>query len=128
VSNIGTGFRPCVQVISTNRAGEDCTLSNEMDVYCEDYIRPRIAQIVEQDIKTYPNPAQNNIFIEANNLDIEEISVMNLYGQTLNHRVSIRYGIDRIQINTAQLESGIYLIALETTNGTVVKKIMVQKN
>ena len=126
VGNVGDGSNPCVQIISSNRAGENCSLPNSMEVYCQ---QARMAQTIEaQDVRVYPNPAQNRLFVETNDMEVKEVNVVSLYGQPLNHKASIRYGIDSMQINTTQLESGIYLIILETTNGTVVKKIMIQKD
>jgi len=77
-------------------------------------------------VSVYPNPVQNNLFIENNGIDINELSIMALDGQVLNHKASIRTGIDRTQINTSQLDTGIYLLQLNTSTGTIVKKIIVQ--
>jgi len=77
-------------------------------------------------VSVYPNPVQNNLFIDNNGLAINDVSIMTLDGQVINHKASIRQGIERTQINTSQLDTGIYLLRLSTSTETIVKKIIVQ--
>jgi len=77
-------------------------------------------------VKVYPNPVKDNMFIETGNINVGEIKLFNLNGQIQNRQVSIHYGVDKIQISTSQLQSGIYLLRLETETGTIIKKIIVQ--
>lgn len=124
---VNAGSRPCVQIIETNA---DCVSTySEMDVYCDDPGgKEKVVQTAEQNINAYPSPAQNNLFIETNDLDVKAVNMMSLYGQTVSNKIAIHYHIDKMQINTTQLESGIYLIVLETASGTLVKKVMIQKD
>ncbi len=128
VGNVDGGAISCVEIEATERS---CNLPDETYSYCNGFIGTKgnkIAQTVEQDITAYPSPAQNNLFVEINDLDIKEVNMMSLYGQTVSDKVSIRYDIDKMQINTTQLESGIYLIVLEIANGRITKKVMIQKD
>ncbi len=126
VGNVDGGATPCVEIEATERS---CNLPDETYSYCLNLGGGKGNKIAQtQDIKAYPSPAQNNLFVEINDLDIKEVNMMSLYGQTVSDKVAIQYNVDKMQINTTQLESGIYLIILETANGRITKKVMIQKD
>lgn len=84
-----------------------------------------------QDINTlklpdiYPNPARNNLYIEKNDTAIKKVELLTLQGQIQN-QISIRHSTDKLQINIGGLQSGIYLLKLDTITGIIVEKIIVQ--
>jgi len=77
-------------------------------------------------INTYPNPAQDHLFIETDGLNVQTIYLLNLQGKSLNHQVNVSQTEDKWQINTSQLETGVYILQVETDSGTSIKKIYVQ--
>ncbi len=90
-------------------------------------IHNRMAQDAENtpDVNVYPNPVQDNLFVETNELEVSNISLLTLDGQMLNHKVSVRQGTDRTQINTSQLSPGMYILNVETPTDNIIKKIII---
>jgi len=129
----------CIEIVATHRVGKGkngriCHLDDDAYDFCEpiyvgDSNPPVYSKVDMTDspkVNVYPNPVQNNLFIENNGLEINEINIMTLDGQVINHKASIRQGIDKTQINTSQLDTGIYLLKLETPTESIIKKILVQ--
>lgn len=127
-SQSGTG---CMKVRTTNARGTSvgglsCNNPNDSDMQCGSGVQGRLAQNPDTSINIYPNPVQDNLFVETAGLDIQDVNFLNMNGQNINAKVSIRNGVDRLQINTAQLQSGIYLLRLKTSDEIIIEKIIVQ--
>lgn len=76
--------------------------------------------ILLSDIKFYPNPAKNHFTISfSEGLNLETITIYNHLGQYIFSSVETT-------INTTKLDSGIYFIQLEFTQGKVTKKLIVE--
>ncbi|PKR82151.1 hypothetical protein CW751_02095 [Brumimicrobium salinarum] len=84
----------------------------------------------EVDFKAYPNPANNvvNIDFELNTQEETTISIINTVGQTVvvNNLGSVT-GVQSIQLNVADLEAGMYIVKVKTSNGEQTKRISVAK-
>ncbi len=125
---------PCMSIaarniVGTSSLGQNCNLPNfNSGLVCGSDPADRIAQDSDNTsvVDIYPNPVQDNLFVETNGLDIEHINMLTLNGQSINSLVSIRRGTDRIQINTSQLQPGIYLMKLETATDAIIQKIIVR--
>jgi len=132
----------CIDISLTNRIAtlEDDTVCNSADeILRECQIRVfiptnslpvlfgnRYAQFSKKDIHIYPNPVRSNLFVDAYGLDVKEMGLMDINGKALKYKASIRYGTDQIQINTSQLQSGIYYLNATTSEGIICKKIVIQ--
>jgi hypothetical protein len=82
-------------------------------------VKEAVAQVKAS---VYPNPAINTITVEANN--ITGISVYNVTGtliKTINANVN-----NKMVVDIADLESGLYLIETNTTEGTATHRIVKQ--
>jgi len=77
-------------------------------------------------INSYPNPVRNHLFVEVEGLDVQAINLLNLQGQSLNHQVDVSHGESISQINTSKLETGLYILQVETDAGSSIKKVYVQ--
>jgi len=66
-------------------------------------------------IKIFPNPVKNTLFIQTENVDIEEMILVNLSGQ------KIFQGKFQNEIDVNGLTSGIYFLQLKNKNGVVIK-------
>lgn len=127
----GLGFDVCIDINTTNRVGNlngtACDLEDESYSFCKPLFGTgnRVSQDVSTVPDIYPNPVEHNLFVEKNGIDIQQVELLTLQGQTLN-QISIRYGTDKIQVNTSSLPSGIYLLKLHTDNQMIVEKIIVQ--
>ncbi|MEM6801131.1 MAG: lamin tail domain-containing protein [Bacteroidota bacterium] len=71
-------------------------------------------------IKMYPNPAQQQIRLDAS-LQMERISLINLVGQTM---MNIEEEGFEKQINISQLPVGIYTVRVETAQGLWISKLI----
>ncbi len=66
--------------------------------------------------RVYPNPVQGTLYIEVNGL--RHIKVMNLMGQTL---IDQEASGNQTHIDMSSLDSGLYMIQIETNYGTYTK-------
>ena len=77
----------------------------------------------------YPNPAttQMNVRLNATENFDAQLSVKNILGQEVyNDMVNVKAGKNNIDINVADLQSGIYLVNLKSGKSTITKKVMVK--
>lgn len=134
---------PCIDISLENRGGvlqdgTSCNLEDELLRECrvrniipsnilQLSIGKKEAQSSPIDVNIYPIPSKNNVFIDVYDLEINKVQIIDMQGKTQDHRASIRYGTDRIQINNAQLEVGIYWLKMETPEGVVCRKIVIQR-
>jgi hypothetical protein len=71
------------------------------------------------DLKIYPNPSSNYIFIKGNLEIINEIEIFTMSGQKL---LQLKDGFDRI--NVESFESGIYFIKIYSSNASKTIKLI----
>jgi hypothetical protein len=78
---------------------------------------------LKEHIEIYPNPAQDMIYINMNNLNLKNAfgQVFNLQGQLLKE-VSIKS--DLVDMQLKDLESGVYIIRVESESGIYSNRIM----
>jgi len=111
---------------STKIIEADFTFETEYEAYTENVFptedgKYSIANVIKassvsiNEILIYPNPATDLINISSAN-EIQNISIFNYVGQKV-------FSGNSNQINSSNLEAGIYLIRIETKNGTETQKI-----
>ncbi|MFT7073939.1 T9SS type A sorting domain-containing protein [Patiriisocius sp. Uisw_017] len=72
-------------------------------------------------VSIFPNPAQNVINVNVpGSIEIERVAMYDLLGKRAN--VSISNG----QVNVSELASGVYLMKIETSVGTITEKVIKQ--
>jgi hypothetical protein len=84
-----------------------------------------IKNVVAPTVSVYPNPASDEIFIRAESIervDITDLSGRKVYSATYN-------GIGLVTLSTkdAALEAGAYMVNIKTSQGTGVKKIVIEQ-
>jgi hypothetical protein len=80
------------------------------------------------EIKVYPNPTNGlvSIDLESFNIGINQISIINLQGQSIATVSDIKnQGI--VDISLTDYPSGIYFIQVQCTNGLLTKKLIIEK-
>ena len=93
----------------------------------EDTVKNSIhSDLSQQLLLIYPNPAQNELFIETNQ-NINSISIYNISGQkifetVINQNLNLPYKLD-----TKHFPAGIYMVQLKNASGIVTKKIEIQR-
>jgi len=78
----------------------------------------------EEDIKLYPNPANTSIRIENHTDPLQEVSMMDILGNSLMKKEQ-SIG-NSIIFNTTNLANGIYFVNIKTSRGIVTRKIIVR--
>lgn len=68
-------------------------------------------------ITVYPNPTNDKLFIESNNIVINKIEVFNVIGKCI-------YTSNNSNIDLGQYENGMYIIRLTTTEGNIIKRVI----
>ena len=75
-------------------------------------------------IKLFPNPVVDFLTVETNEIDVREIVILNLLGQTLR-TINMRGSLTSEKIDLSYLNSGIYFIRISSKNGkSTIKKII----
>ncbi len=74
--------------------------------------------VEENSIIIYPNPAENVINISSPN-KIKNVTIYNYVGQTV-------YSGNSIRINTANFDAGVYIIRIETNDGSTTEKLTIK--
>jgi len=72
-------------------------------------------------ISFYPNPFNDFLFIEMDDL-FQEIRLFDMLGKGVTHHVDWVIGAGGLQINTANLEKGIYILKTGKTSSIVIKQ------
>lgn len=101
-------------------------LLNPVQNPCSPLVSTRKIEL-EQDLKVYPNPATDFLNIELKLDDISDIEIrlFNLLGQTVFNKNTTDQILNE-QIQTAQLQQGIYILSLTIDGQQITKKIMIK--
>lgn len=78
-------------------------------------------ETLDANIFMYPNPVNNNLFIKSNFQTITKVEAYSLQGKLMK---SFSRNFD--ELNVADLSSGLYLIKIYTSKGTITKKLIKQ--
>ena len=73
-------------------------------------------------VRLYPNPASQNIFIDAGSQEISGVQLINELGKIVLEQTTPQKGI--IEIPVSGLSSGIYTVIISSENGIVAKQIL----
>jgi hypothetical protein len=85
--------------------------------------------LVDQSLKLFPNPANDQITLTFNALTDQNviIRISSISGrEVLRQEASIEKGTNSININTASIENGLYLISIHHPEGSVHRKLIIQ--
>lgn len=80
-------------------------------------------------LNVFPNPTSGNIFVDfdlANRADIQ-ITILNSVGQTTLSKVLNNIQLGQIELETANLNAGVYMIQFLIGNEQITKKILIYK-
>jgi PKD repeat protein len=80
-------------------------------------------------INVYPNPSNGIITVQMAD-DIAKgakVSVFNILGQNTNNNMEIKPNVTITELNLSHLETGAYMLKIETPAGTAIKPIVINK-
>lgn len=78
--------------------------------------------LLSQSVDVYPNPAQGYFNIETYEAKMKQITVIDIQGKAVVER---NVSDNNVNIVTTQLETGIYLIKIDTDKGMVTKRLVI---
>ncbi|MCO4807514.1 MAG: T9SS type A sorting domain-containing protein [Flavobacteriales bacterium] len=73
-------------------------------------------------VHVFPNPANNEVVIESN-ITLQSLQIMDLLGNVVSNQP-----LDgtKVELNTTDLNSGLYMLRITTNSGSQLKKITIQ--
>ncbi|TXG38602.1 T9SS type A sorting domain-containing protein [Seonamhaeicola maritimus] len=77
---------------------------------------------IASNFKIYPNPAKDIVTIESNNIEVSSIKIYDILGK----QVFAQKGLASKELNISHLNSGIYVLRIDTFEGALNKKIVVE--
>lgn len=102
------------------------TTSNGFKLYLDSiYVREQDPLSLQQEeivVAAYPNPVVNELHLSIGNANIQTITVHNTYGQEIAKEVFNNQS--SAILNTTSFDSGMYIVSIETSLGTVRKRII----
>lgn len=109
---------------NSSPAGDD---TDTISVIFEEELTSSLTDIVQaDDISLYPTLANDFVKVSwTRDLETQAISLHDLNGRQLQSYQSTQLGVDEsVQLNTATLNSGYYLIYVRTNKGNVAKRFI----
>ena len=105
----------------TYEDAEGNTTTQKQTVVVEQSEETAITDITAENISFYPNPADNQLNVVTETRTIKRISITDMAGSILIEKANIQR---RETINISQLNSGIYIIRIETKEGHFSRKLV----
>ena len=113
-----------------NQDLEDTPIVNDTtEILILEYDTTLLSNDVESlssEINLYPNPAQDQIFIQATDIQVEQLTIINQAGGVVYRKEDFNQE-ETIEISTSNIPSGFYFVKLLTDQGFAVKKISIRR-
>ena len=78
---------------------------------------------INNNLKLYPNPTKNKIFLKSDKKELSQIKIFDLLGKDLTQKALISVlGTDKVSIDLSNFIQGIYIIKTKTIANKVYKK------
>jgi hypothetical protein len=82
-------------------------------------------EIANSALTIFPNPSKDCFYVNSNQMDLEEISVLDLNGRILS-KVFPEKNSSQQKVITESLEKGVYLVEVKIKNSILTRKIVVE--
>jgi len=76
-----------------------------------------------QAISIYPNPTTGQLIIKSEKLQIDKVEIFDVYGKIISSQY-LNISTSQLELDVTNLHTGVYIIAIQTDNGIVHKKIV----
>jgi hypothetical protein len=93
----------------------------------EDFVAVEVTSVnnpLAGTVGVYPNPATTNVTVSTTD-GMNKLTVINYVGQVV-YQKSLN-GENSVDLNTANYDAGVYVIKIETANGTTNKRVVITK-
>ena len=95
--------------------------SEPSDEACVKTLGDGIEELISS-INVYPNPVENELFIETE-MNVEEVTIYDVYGRETIRR-QVNETTSQQVVNVADLNGGVYFVKIVTSEGDVVKRFV----
>jgi hypothetical protein len=86
---------------------------------------------LNNNVNIYPNPATDylNVSFELNHSSNVQVQIIDALGQVVNQVANntMESGVQNLNVNTANLTSGVYFVKIQTENNSLVQKFTIAK-
>jgi hypothetical protein len=79
--------------------------------------------MLDQYISVFPNPTSNFVQIETENIEIENITILDINGRIIHHTTANSQ--NNITLDVAAYPSGVYMLQIHTSKGIATKRLTV---
>jgi len=80
-------------------------------------------EFITATFNVFPNPATNMVTITNNeNIVVEQVTIYDISGKVINTQIFNKE--NEVQLNVEHLASGTYMLHIQTSEGTAVKKLV----
>ena len=79
-----------------------------------------IGGVAKEELKLYPNPVKENLYIELKSAKFDELSIYNVLGELLYNLEECN---SKTVINTETLPVGVYLLVVKSNNHVFTQKV-----
>ena len=94
------------------------------DIAIDDsFVTSTVNKEFDNNIVLYPNPAKESVVISHNTVEILNIKIMDLSGRLMSQHTT---GVSN-NINTSNLDNGVYLVEITSDEKKSVKKMVIQR-
>ncbi len=101
--------------VETDQQGDTVLIVND--------ILARNIRVAERDIELYPNPAHDRLYLNLYHLQGQQVEIFDLQGRRMT-TAPIRS--ERLELSTALLSPGIYLVRIRAKEGVFLRRITVE--
>jgi hypothetical protein len=81
--------------------------------------------IAEESFSVFPNPATDQINVNFNSTANVTVELMDLTGKLIDSQIA-GVGSNQVQFNAAELNAGLYLVAVRSAEGVTTRKVLVK--
>ncbi len=116
---IGSPSEGTIEFYVKSVLGED---ESEASEKCTVIIGDVAVEEITPSFNVYPNPVENNLYIETE-LNVKEVSIYDIYGrQTTVYSLQSTDFVNAIDV--ADLGTGIYFVSIKTDKGNIVRRFV----
>jgi len=102
------------------------TTSNGFKLYLDSvYVRENDPLSIEKEeiiVSLFPNPVVNTLHLSSGNAKIQSVKIYNSVGQMVGEKAF--HNAQNVSVSTADLQSGMYVVSVETNLGVFRKRIV----
>ncbi len=121
--DVSAGDTIMTKIVVTAENGNQWSYSVTVYPYVSGSVRVEKYSDTGSSVKLYPNPASEQLYVESDE-EISQVTIFNAIGKVVLEQSS--WGTERIQLNIGSLQSGLYLMQVESGGKSSMSKFLKQ--